>query len=860
MRNKCKGEEKYLKNTFLKTTTLIALFLIFAIAASPFTLPISNAQGSKNTYAFIGALPNPVGVGQEVLLHVGISHELAEAAYGWEGLTVTVTKPDGHTETLGPFKTDSTGGTGTIFVPTMAGNYTLQTHYPEQEMPITSSGVPAGTVMQASDSDKLTLVVTEEPREYYPGAPLPTEYWTRPIDDQLREWYTVAGNWPVPSALFGPSIHPAWVAPYNDGPETAHILWTKPFEDGGLVGGELGLVGSGGTSVGFGIGDAYEGKWSGSMIIAGRLYYQAGGSRGLLPVVYHCVDLHTGEELWAKTFLNNQTIAFGQLLYFQSFNYQGTFAYLWVTVGGGRTGLPESWYAFDALNGDWRFTVTNVPSGTTLRDERGGLYRLNVDQVNGRMTLWNMTALGTWSGTGYSAGGSWGNNVHMQTLDAAADTTAAHRAWEWNVTIPTDLPGGVRAAWLGDRVVGSQNSLTEIAMWGLSLEQGREGTLLFRNTWNAPSEWVAGNLTFPGMSGGWVAYSSEDKVAVLGLKETREWYGFSLETGDRLWGPTEPIVYLDQYFGDGRWIAYGRFYSVGVGGIAYCYNVTTGELLWTYEAADPYTEFLFSSNWWLEPMFVTDGKIYLGHAEHSANQPLPRGAPFICLNATTGEVIWRADGLFRQTHWGGLAIIGDSIIATQDTYDQRVYAIGKGPSATTVGAAPKVLVYGDSTLVEGMVTDISPGTEKYGLTARFPDGVPAVSDANMSDWMLYVYKQFARPDDVIGVEVVVSVLDPNNNVYEVGRTTSDASGFYSCEFTPEVPGKYTVIASFEGSEAYYGSFAETAVSVKEAPTATPEPTPTPASASELYLVPGIVGIIVAIAVVGAILMLMLRKR
>jgi len=216
--------------------------------------------------------------------------------------------------------------------------------------------------------------------------------------------------------------------------------------------------------------------------------------------------------------------------------------------------------------------------------------------------------------------------------------------------------------------------------------------------------------------------------------------------------------------------------------------------------------------------------------------------------------------LFRQTHWGGLAIIGDSIIATQDTYDQRVYAIGKGPSSTTVAAAPKVSVHGDSTLVEGMVTDISPGTEEYGLRARFPDGVPAVSDANMSDWMLYVYKQFARPDDVIGVEVVVSVLDPNNNVYEVGRTTSDASGFYSCEFTPEVPGKYTVIASFAGSEAYYGSFAETAVSVKEAPTATPEPTPTPASASELYLVPGIAGIIVAIAVVGALIMLMLRKR
>jgi hypothetical protein len=107
---------------------------------------------------------------------------------------------------------------------------------------------------------------------------------------------------------------------------------------------------------------------------------------------------------------------------------------------------------------------------------------------------------------------------------------------------------------------------------------------------------------------------------------------------------------------------------------------------------------------------------------------------------------------------------------------------------------------------------------------------------------------------------IVSVIDPNNNVYEVGRTTSDSSGFFSCEFTPEVPGKYTVIASFDGSKAYYGSFAENAITVEEAPAATPELTPTPASTADLYLVPGITGIIVAIAVVGAIVVLMLRKR
>jgi len=269
---------------------------------------------------------------------------------------------------------------------------------------------------------------------------------------------------------------------------------------------------------------------------------------------------------------------------------------------------------------------------------------------------------------------------------------------------------------------------------------------------------------------------------------------------------------------------------------------------------------LFGNNWWLGIPFITDGKVYAGSAEHSANQPLPRGAPFLCLNATTGEEIWRANGLFRQTGWGGLAIIGDSIMATMDTYDQRVYAIGKGPSATTVTASPKVSVHGDSVIVEGTVTDVSPGTEDYDLTARFQNGVPAVCDDNMSDWMLYVYKQFPRPSDVNGVEVVVEVLDPNNNYYEVGRTTSDDSGFFKLMFTPEVPGEYTVIASFEGSEAYYGSFAETAVGVVEAPAATPEPTPPPASIADMYLVPSTIGIIVAIVVVGLLLFLMLRKR
>lgn len=73
---------------------------------------------TKPTYAFISATPNPVGVGQETLLHIGITEATNGTYWQWKDLTATVTKPDGTKMTLGPFNTDSTGGTGTVDNPT----------------------------------------------------------------------------------------------------------------------------------------------------------------------------------------------------------------------------------------------------------------------------------------------------------------------------------------------------------------------------------------------------------------------------------------------------------------------------------------------------------------------------------------------------------------------------------------------------------------------------------------------------------------------------------------------------------------------------------------------------------------------
>ncbi|MGE5555595.1 MAG: hypothetical protein ACM3UY_04935, partial [Methanocella sp.] len=220
----------------MKNTKVLAFAIIMLLVVSTFlALAAAQQEAEKRvTYAYIGATPNPVGVGQETLLHIGITQQYNSLYDGWKGLTVTVTDPDGIEKTLGPFNTDPTGGTGSIFIPTKVGNYTFQTHFPEQVNDIAipagfGNPLPKGTIMLASDSAVLTLIVQEERTATYQEHALPTEYWSRPIDSQLHGWNVLAGNWQrTPSNL---------VTKGNlDAPETAHILWTKPLVLGGVVG------------------------------------------------------------------------------------------------------------------------------------------------------------------------------------------------------------------------------------------------------------------------------------------------------------------------------------------------------------------------------------------------------------------------------------------------------------------------------------------------------------------------------------------------------------------------------------------------------------------------------------------------
>ena len=190
----------------------------------------------------------------------------------------------------------------------------------------------------------------------------------------------------------------------------------------------------------------------------------------------------------------------------------------------------------------------------------------------------------------------------------------------------------------------------------------------------------------------------------------------------------------------------------------------------------------------------------------------------------------------------------------------QIYCFGKGPSATTVEAPMTGVTAGSSLVIRGTVTDVAAGTKQDEQVARFPNGVPAVSDESMSAWMEYVYMQKPRPINATGVPVSIDVIDANGNYRNIGSTTSDASGMFTLTWTPDIPGSYKVFATFAGSESYWPSSAESSFTVDEAtPTGSPYPI-TAQPPTEMYIVGGVVAIIIAIAIATILIMLTLRKR
>jgi hypothetical protein len=227
------------------------------------------------------------------------------------------------------------------------------------------------------------------------------------------------------------------------------------------------------------------------------------------------------------------------------------------------------------------------------------------------------------------------------------------------------------------------------------------------------------------------------------------------------------------------------------------------------------------------------------------------------LNITTGEEIWKI--LF----WGSGIKFTDGIMTAWNLYDGQVYAFGKGPSGTTVTAAPEESASGTKVVIKGTVTDqTQTGRRNVNNIVQFTlKDTPAISDEDMRAWMEYKFMQQGQPTNAKGVEVTLHAIDPNGNYIHIGSTTSDMNGNYGLSFIPEITGDYQIYASFAGSKSYYPSSSSTFLTVEEAPAATTQPdTAQPASLADTYFIPAVIAIIIAIVVATALNILATRKR
>jgi outer membrane protein assembly factor BamB len=866
-----------MKMNFNKTkTTTLALILILTFSVTTLTLSTVSAHEPAwtiPTYSYIIASPNPVGIGQEcfVLFWVNWVPPGSGGLGGdrWRNLKVEVTKPDGTTEMLGPFTSDPIGGSYAAYTPDQIGTYTFEFTFPGQVPslvgPTGLTSVNPSLVQYVNDtflpsSASTTLTVQQDPISRIPDTPLPTEYWTRPIEGQNVLWASIASNYLGENPI---NIQPEGIAP-----NSPHIMWTKLLQDGGIVGGYY-------PGVAYYFGDSYEIRFNYPMIINGRLYYDLPLGHAKTGGGYMCVDLYTGETIWYQNW-TSATPSFGQIYDYESINQHGVIpnGILWRTSGRG----TETWEAYDSLTGSWMFTITDVPSGTQVTGSTGEILRYIIDDDNNMLYLWNNTEAqqGLHGALGYSANAlQWRPN---------GKTVNMSQAFSWNATIP-DIPnvGGnptIQAVIADDMLFGSYGSGGDwgglaggstsetnpgYTLFALSLNPASRGSLLWSKDLPSPS----------GLSVYIGPVDTENRVFTTLDKETMQWSGYSLDNGNKLWGPVGNPRALQWYSSRSggsnqmQQAAYGNLYVGGFGGLLYCYDIMTGQLKWTYGNGGPGN----STNSGLENVWgnyitfigmVADGKIYTFTEEHSVNTPIYKGARLRCIDAITGEEIWTVMGYASSTSfYSRFGPVADGYLAFFNGYDGQVYCIGKGPSQTTVTAAPKITDWGDNVLIEGTVLDIAAGTKQTEQAGRFPNGVPAIADEYMTEWMEYVYMQKQCPEYYTGVDVKLETFDPNGNFYEIGTVTCDASGKFKLMWEPPVPGEYTIYATFEGSESYYTSYAETAIGVDEAPSPggpiEPEPTePTEAFAlgtTELAIIA-----VVIIAVLGIVSYWILRKR
>jgi hypothetical protein len=811
----------------------------------------SNAQQdfTVNVKAFLSGRPTTIGVGQEYLINVWMS-PAPGANRQYHGYSISVTDPNGKSTT---FTLDSYPADGTNWCPWVfeqVGDWTITFDYPGEyfapgryidgELTTATTGGTVyadGVTIKPASARVLTVHVQSDIVPSWPESPLPTDYWTRPINEVNREWWPIIGGYP----WFGPAkssaewnmLYPNTNPTYNSaygfvpwvaGPESAHVVWTRTFQMAGLMGGDLG----GASSVFMDSLTAHSSvvtDWqplTSALILMGRVYHTvvkpATNGPGM-QTYWECYDMQTGVVYWERPLYPGETTP--NLIEYSIGNMEVA----------GSMGKPTSPIIMSISSG--YLLKYNPNSGVLMYNfsiapmtGSGGTYYMNgyvlgiqdlgADAGAERYRLINWTTHGTAS--------NFADRIVSNTTYARSALPTANLI-DWNVGVGCTVTGISQGGIYTGMTIQAFNLQTGVTLWSKTIDE--------------PQYSGSANLADHG------------KIAVLSAKGY--FLAYDLWTGNEAWKTRT----LDYPWDEPGWGAYsttsgyGQMYWSAQTGI-YAVDWATGNINWKFEKeAPPFeTPFTGSTGQPVYPFVIgslcLDGKLYAYSQSHTPETPFYRGQPTVCIDVSTGKEIW-SFGMNGMTFLrrGGL-VVADGY-ATLAGEDGVMYTFGKGKSETTVSAPQLPLALGQKALLTGTILDLSPAQP----------GAPCVSKESVAAQMEYIHLQTSIGGilgDVmmIGVPVSLDVLDPNGNYYNIGMVTSDGySGTFAYDgWTPDVAGLYAITATFMGDESYGSSYATTYLTVAEG-------ADNGTNNTVLYAV---IGATIAIIVVMVLCFLIFRKK
>jgi hypothetical protein len=670
-----------MKITRNKAVTLVTIILLLPILPSAFFT--ANAAQSGQGYQYNYIILNPdglVGVGQIVYItcwtHRYVGQVGNPSSYFFHNWTVVVHRPDNKTEYVrgGGFHVpgepedtiwDSTATAFSSYTPTLNGTYIFEFYFPNQTV---TSGSNAGYYWTNYNSTA-KLVVQEEQIVYAMDSyPLPSEYWYRPIEAQNSWWAgfvgAVTSNWynSVRDKNYNGNPNVRY-QPDGIAPATAHIMWSAPIFDSP-------------TTANLAASDYYTNPIFGTAIaLRGQLFYPTTDG-----ATWRQVDLRTG-ELINSTASVYDDISFGWNFDEQTENTHGV-------VQSGFLFTTNYARAMEAtvlqIGHGWTWTMANVPT-----------HGIEAIGSKGEHIIFSIANAGTTANPRWVVR-DWNNSkvfVQSQTSFTVSSASSSTNSsdWQWNIVTRGTAPSKVVLAADSLEVGAYATNDPYYAKFDKAILLCRNGTMpspgdrssvtyfaiAAANQTIGKTNWQIGqlmwmkNIDAPSDGSSLVQGPSAEGVFTLVSPETGTWYGYDIMTGNLMW-TTEPQTNYTPYgytvgtnatgctvsIGDHVVNATslvpfpytGKLITAGMGGVVFCYNLSNGAMLWHKEFPMSYSASV--PNYPTNIGLLSDGKVYLGTFNPSADEPLLSGSMIRCLNTTDGSEIWSMPGFGSAGGYG----------------------------------------------------------------------------------------------------------------------------------------------------------------------------------------------------------------